>query len=239
MLAPSTNSSQTTPTNNPLRGPTPFFKWETMVDFKKLTEEQKRLARKVVTKDDFDELVLIGGVDQHASEKGIVSAIVVCEYPSLKVKEQVFAIEKPPIPYVSGFRAFREGPAIGEAYSKLTDKPQIMFFAGNGILHVQKAGLASHMGILLDQPSIGIARRCAIGVQKNDFIVVEGEKRAKSIVTRKFSNPIYVSPGHRVSLLTAVKLTGECIREPHKLPEPLHEAHKLAKKAAKEESGKK
>src|SRR3989338_7730530 len=140
-----------------------------MIDFEKLKDEQVKLARKIVLKDSFemseihrisehaqkssifDKLELIGGVDASYNENEVVAAIVVCDYKTMEVKEKVFTAVKAKFPYVAGFLAFREGPAISEAYAKLQNKPDVMIFEGNGILHPRKYGLASHMGILLDQ----------------------------------------------------------------------------------------
>ena len=199
-----------------------------MLDFNKLKEEQLKLAKKVVLKDSFDKLELIGGVDAAFNQYDIIAAIVVCDYKTMEVKERVFSVVKAKIPYLKGFLAYREGPAISEAYLRLENKPDIMLFDGNGILHPRRCGLASHMGILLDKASIGIAKQLLIGEAKNNKVYVENEARAEIIVSREHSKPLYISPGHRISLKTSVEVVKRCIRFPHKLPEPLHLAHRYA-----------
>ena len=199
-----------------------------MLDFNKLKEEQLKLAKKVVLKDSFDKLELIGGVDAAFNQYDIIAAIVVCDYKTMEVKERVFSVVKAKIPYLKGFLAYREGPAISEAYLRLENKPDIMLFDGNGILHPRRCGLASHMGILLDKASIGIAKQLLIGEAKNNKVYVENEARAEIIVSREHSKPLYISPGHRISLKTSVEVVKRCIRFPHKLPEPLHLAHRHA-----------
>jgi len=199
-----------------------------MVDFNKLKEEQLRLAKKVVLKDSFDKLELIGGVDCAYNQHDIISAIVVYEAKTMEVKEKVFAVVKAKVPYVNGFLAYREGPAISEAYVKLENKPDVLIFDGNGILHPRRCGLASHMGILLEQASIGVAKQLLVGEAKGNIVYVDKEARAKLIVTREHSNPIYVSPGHKISLKTSVEIVRNCLKFPHKLPEPLHLAHRYS-----------
>lgn len=199
-----------------------------MLDLNKLKEEQLKLAKKVITKDSFDKLELIGGADCAYNQDNVISAIVVCDYKTMDVKEKVFAVVKANVPYLQGFLAYREGPAISEAYAKLENKPDIMIFDGNGILHPRRCGLASHMGVLLDQASIGIAKQLLLGEVKGNIVYVEKEARAELAATREHSKPIYVSPGHRISLKTSVDIVKSCLRFPHKLPEPLHLAHRYA-----------
>ena len=199
-----------------------------MVDFAKLKEEQTRLAKKVVLKDSFEKLELVAGVDQSFNNDDVISAIVVCDYKTMEVKEKVFAVVKAKMPYVAGFKAYREGTAISEAFAKLKEKPDVMIFSGNGILHPRKCGLASHMGVLLDVASIGIAKQLLTGEVKDNKVYVENEVRAQLVATREHSKPVYVSSGHKISLRTSVEIVKKCIRAPHKLPEPLHLAHRYA-----------
>ena len=199
-----------------------------MIDLNKLKEEQLKLAKKVVVKNSFEKLELIAGVDVAFNQNDAVSAIVVCDYRTMEVKERVFAVVKAKVPYIQGFLAYREGSAISAAYAKLENKPDIMIFDGNGILHPRRCGLASHMGILFDQASIGIAKQLLIGEAKDNKAYVDKEARAELVITREHSKPIYVSPGHKVSLKTSVEIVKNCLKFPHKLPEPLHLAHRYA-----------
>src|SRR3989344_1573774 len=154
-----------------------------MVDLDKLKEEQLKLAKKVILKDDFEKLELIGGVDQSFYKDEVISAIVVCDCKTMEVKEKVFAVVKAKVPYISGFMAYREGPAISEAYAKLQNKPDIMIVDGNGTLHPRKIGIASHIGILLDQAAIGVAKQLLLGEVKNSKVYVDKEIRAELITT--------------------------------------------------------
>lgn len=198
------------------------------IDIDRLKEEQLKLAKKIILRDSFDKLELIGGADAAYDNCNVISAIVICDYKTMEVKEKASAMAKADIPYLKGFLAYREGSAISSAYAKLENKPDIMLFDGNGILHPRRCGLASHMGVLLDTASIGIAKRLLIGEIKGSNVYVDDEVRAELVATREHSKPIYISPGHKVSLKTSVKIVRDCIKFPHKLPEPLHIAHRYA-----------
>lgn len=200
-----------------------------MVDFNKLREEQVKLAKKVISSDSFGKIGLIAGVDCAYSNDYIISAIVVCDYKTMEIKEKAFSIQKAKVPYLSGFLAYREGPVISEAYAKLENHPDVIIFDGNGILHPRRFGLASHMGVLLDMASIGVAKQLMIGEVKGNVVYVDKEARTELVVTREHAKPIYVSPGHKISLKTSVEIVKHCLRFPHKLPEPLHLAHRYAK----------
>ncbi len=199
-----------------------------MIDFNKLQEEQIKLAKKVVVKDSFEKLELIGGAGAAYHENIIIVAIVVCDYKTMEIKEKAYSVAKAKVPYAAGFLAYREGAAVSEAYAKLENKPDVLILGGHGILHPRRLGLASHIGVLLDQPSIGIAKEILTGEAKGNKICVDKEARGELIVTREHAKPVCVSPGHKISLKTSVDIVKKCMRFPHKLPEPLHLAHKYA-----------
>jgi len=198
-----------------------------------LKKEQLRLAKKVLVKDDFDQLEYIGGCDQTFVGNKVISAVVVLDYSTLKVVERKYALAEAPIQYIPGFLSYRESPAVVEAVSKLNQKPDVLLVDGNGILHQRKIGMASHLGILLDMPTVGVAKKLLLGEEKDGRVFVEDEKRAAVLKTKEHAKPIYISPGHRVSLRTAETIVKKCMVEKHKLPEPLHEAHKYANKVKK------
>jgi deoxyribonuclease V len=200
------------------------------MNIRDLKKEQARLAKKVIVKDDFEEINYIGGCDQTFIGNKVISAAVVMDYKTMNVVEKKYATAEAPIQYIPGFLSYREGPAIVEAIAKLSQKPDILLVDANGILHPLRIGMASHMGILLDMPTIGVAKTLLAGDEKEGIIMMEGEKRAVVLKTKEHSKPIYVSPGHRVSLKTAEEVVKKCMVEGHKLPEPLHEAHKYSNK---------
>ncbi|HLC66084.1 MAG TPA: endonuclease V, partial [Candidatus Nanoarchaeia archaeon] len=115
-----------------------------MLNLRKLEEEQTRLSKKVVLKNEFEELTLIGGLDHSYFDQNVIAGIVVCKYPSLEIVERKFFVRPSKMPYIPGFLAYRAMPAAAEAYSQLDQKPHLMMIDGNGILHPRGCGIASH-----------------------------------------------------------------------------------------------
>lgn len=204
-----------------------------MVDLNKLKEEQIKLARKVITTDSVEKITTIAGADQTYVGDKVISAIAVCDYKSLKVIEEKHAVVEGKIPYKSGFLFYRDGPAVIEAFNKLENKPDVLILKGNGILHPRRIGMASQVGILVDTATIGVAKRLMLGEVKDTTIYVEKEARGYELITREYARPIYISPGHKISLKTSLEVIKNCLRLPHKLPEPLYLAHKYGNKARK------
>jgi deoxyribonuclease V len=134
--------------------------------------------------------------------------------------------------YRSGFRAFREGTALLKALNRLGHTPDIVFFGGHGICHPRRCGLASHLGVLLDRPTVGCAesllcgRAAAPGPRRGDWSPVlgaGGERLGAAVRTQAGRRPVYVSPGHRCDVETAVALALACTPR-FRLPEPLRAA---------------
>lgn len=198
------------------------------MDINKLKEDQIRLSKKIILKDDFEKIEKIAGCDIAQKGDGLAAAIVVCDYKTLQVLEKQYAIATATMPYIPEFLGFRECPALIECYSKLTIEPDILIFDGNGILHPRRFGAASQLGLSMDKPTIGVAKSLLCGEVKDDEIFLDGKKSGFELKTKEFSKPIYVSPGHKITLKTAVEIVKALIRPPHKLPEPLHLAHRYA-----------
>ncbi|MBI4438986.1 endonuclease V [Candidatus Woesearchaeota archaeon] len=202
------------------------------MDTRKYRLQQQEAAKKVVTTDDFPQTEFTAGADQAYSEGKIISAIAVLD-KNLELVEAQTAVTEENFPYIPGLLYFREGPAIASAYGKLEHKPSILMIEGHGILHPLRIGIASHIGVALDIPTIGVAKQLICGEpDKNGRITYEGEARGMAIKTKEYSKPIYVSPGHRISLQTSIDIVQKSIIAPHKLPEQLHVARKIANKAA-------
>ena len=206
-----------------------------MIDLEKLKEEQSRLSRKAVLKDSFEKLELIGGIDCGYDESNnVFASIMICDNKAMEVVEKSSAMMKAKIPYIPGFLSYREAPVVLETYSKLQSKPDVILVDGNGILHPRKCGIATHIGVLLDIAAIGVAKTLLAGVQKENKVYIDDDLRAEAIVTRQHARPLYIRRGNKVSLKTSVEIVKNCLRFPHKLPEPLHLAHRFAEKAKDE-----
>ncbi len=195
-----------------------------------LKEEQKKLAKKLVIKDQFDKIETVAGVDQAFIDNKIISSIVVCNYEDMQQIEAKYAVTEETIHYIKGYRSFREGPAVIDAYIKLNIRPSILMVAGHGIAHLRKMGLASYIGIALNIPTIGVARNLLHGVVKNNKIYIDDEIRGELIQTKEKARPLYVSPGNKITLAISLEIVKKCMEAPHKMPEPIHLAHKYVKK---------
>lgn len=200
------------------------------MDLYELKKEQYKLAKKIILRDSFTKIKTIGGIDCAQTKDKIIACVTVCEFPSLKIIEKQTAILPDPLPYKPGFLAYREMPAIIEAFNKLEQEPDLILVDGPGILHPRKIGIASHLGLALNKPSVGVAKKIFFGKAENGKIYLDKELAGFEVETREHANSLYVSPGHLVSLGTTLSVVQQAIKPPHKLPEPLHLAYKFAKK---------
>jgi deoxyribonuclease V len=204
------------------------------MDFSKLIEEQKRLSRRVSTHDEFERLRFAAGADIAYFGEKAVCAAVVTGLDTLQVIEEKHVIGTPTMPYIPGLLSYRESPLIIQVIGLLENKPGVLFVDGNGILHPRKFGIASHIGLLLDMPTIGVAKKLLVGENKDGKIIVNGQVLGQAMETKEHAKPIFISPGHRISLKTAISLS-EKLLYGYKLPFPLHEAHKAATKVRRKE----
>jgi deoxyribonuclease V len=135
-------------------------------------------------------------------------------------------------PYVPGLFAFREGPVLLKAFGKLNTKPDVMIFDGQGIAHPRGIGLASHLGLWLDLPSIGCTKTPLLKdfawpeplEGSFEWIRIKGKKVGAVLRTKVKVKPIFVSPGHRIDLQTSIQIVLATCRE-FRIPEPLRRAH--------------
>ena len=201
-----------------------------MIDLEKLKEEQLRLSKEIIIADRFTKISTIAGIDQAYINQDIISCIVVCDAKTLEVLETQTATVRAAMPYSPSLLAYREMPAMIEAFSKLENSPDVIIIDGHGITHPRRIGLASHFGLVTSRPTIGVAQSLIAGKVENGKIFIEKELCGFEVTTKEHARPLYVSPGHMVSLGTALRIVSETIRPPHKLPEPLHLAHKAARR---------
>ncbi len=205
-----------------------------------LLAAQKLVADLVITEDDFGELRLIAGVDQAFLDDKIISGIVVLKFQTLEVVERAYSILPVSYPYVPTFLSFREGPAIVSTFKKLKNPPDILMVDGAGINHPRRAGIATHIGVALDVPTIGITKKilCGTGEQPKEVgeanpLVYEGKNVGWLLKSNKRSRAIVVAPGHRVSLESSLSIVKTCLRG-YKLPEPAKLAHEYVNELKKE-----
>lgn len=178
----------------------------------------------------------IGGVDVSIRTESAHAAIVVLSYPDLKPLERVTADAPLNFPYIPGLLAFREGPAVLAAWEKIQNKPSLLMFDGQGIAHPRGIGIASHMGLWLARPTIGVAKSRLYGRHqevgpkhgdRTDLLEKNGSVIGTVLRTRERTNPLYVSPGHLIDVETATELVLACSIG-YRLPEPTRWAHKVA-----------
>jgi deoxyribonuclease V len=200
------------------------------IDIEALKREQLKLAKEIKLKDsqDFSLSTKIGAIENILVKNKIVSSIIVCD-GEFNIIEQQYFLDKLKFPYLHEFRSYRELPTMIDAFNKLNEKPDFVFIRGHGVTH-PRLGLASHFSILTNTPSIGIADNLfdcdkldGVNILKEDKIV------GKIFKSKEKANPLFISPGNLLSVNSALELTKKMIKEPHKLPEPLHLAHKYAK----------
>lgn len=192
-----------------------------------LANIQSNLSKKVIRKNYLDEVNTVAGVDVSFPVNNFaVSAAVIVDFNDLKIIEKKTEITNLFFPYISGFLGFREADAIISVIKKLKNNFDALVVDGNGILHPRRFGLASHIGVLLDIPSIGVAKKLIRGAKvKNNKIFYQGEVLGVKV------GDVYVSVGHKVSLKTCEQIISKLIR--YKVPEPVRLAHILATNTAK------
>lgn len=192
----------------------------------RLKAKQLQLASKVVLKDSFNEVESVGGVDVAYSTDSAYGALAVLDYKSLEVVEVKTACMETSFPYVPTFLSFREYPVIERLYSKLEFKPTVLLIDGNGILHPYGIGLASHTGVLLDTPTVGIAKSLLCGnINRKGEVELDNKVVGYALRTSS-TKPIYVSPGHKISLETSLKIAKRFCKT--RIPEPIKKAHAKA-----------
>lgn len=208
-------------------------------DVEKARYAQRIIASKVIEKDELPSVIRrVAGVDIGYKGNVAIAAAVIVDTESLRKIESGIFTFRVRFPYIPTLLAFREVYPSWRALRELKESYDLLMVDGNGRLHPYKAGFACHLGVIIDKPTIGIAKRllCGkIGEWKGNVAPIYSETD-KSIIgfavkTLKRANPIYVSVGHKISLKTAVKLVLAYRRKKAKLPEPIRLAHEKASEA--------
>ncbi|MBM2831846.1 MAG: Deoxyribonuclease [Dehalococcoidia bacterium] len=195
---------------------------------------QRHLAGRVIGRNELGAPVLIAGVDISGERDGVaVAAVVVLRHPQMELVEVQVAEGRPGFPYVPGLLSFRESPLIIAACEKLSHEPDLLLVDGQGVAHPRRLGIASHLGLLFDLPSIGCAKSILCGKhgpldeEGQAELIDAGEVVGMAVRTKGSARPVYVSIGHKVDLPAAVYWVRQCCRG-DRLPEPTRLAHLAA-----------
>ncbi len=189
---------------------------------KTLREEQEKMKERVLLEDNFSGEI-VGGVDISYEGRNAYGALVVIEG---KKKEIITKKMRVDFPYIPTYLAFREAPIIGELIKELDDDI-ILLVDGNGILHPRHFGLASHVGVEYDLATVGVAKSLLLGEVRGEKVIIKGKQVGWFVMSGR-SRGIYISPGHKVSMVSSLKIVKKYLK--YKNPEPLRLAHIYANK---------
>jgi deoxyribonuclease V len=196
---------------------------------------QKRLRSQVMTENTLGDIHLIAGADIATSKDSpkAYAGVVVLSYPALEVVEERGLEGEVTFPYIPGLLAFREGPLLIKAFEQLSTDPDVIVFDGQGLAHPRGMGIATHMGLVFDKPTIGCAKSLLFGryqepdPEKGAWAELrdsQGRIVGAALRSKLKTTPIFVSIGHRVDLPSAIRILLECTRGV-RIPEPTRLAH--------------
>lgn len=201
---------------------------------------QRQLAEQVIIEDQFSELNYIAGMDVSNNPfdpaQIIHAAVVILKKPDAQIIETATASQKQRFPYVPGFLGFREAPVLVAAFQQLKIIPSLIFVDGHGISHPRGLGIASHIGVLLDCSTIGVAKSILVGEYASPLgdepgaqtpLVWQNRQIATVLRSKKRALPLIISPGHKISLESAVNMVKNYLNN-YRLPEPTRQAHLAA-----------
>ncbi|MDI6689975.1 MAG: deoxyribonuclease V [Actinomycetota bacterium] len=203
---------------------------------KEAMQIQNHLRSRIVTENvpEISNVKRIAGADVSYSkrENMIYAAVIIFSFPELQILEEKEAILPATFPYVPGLLIFREGPALIKAFEQIEREPDLVMFDGQGIAHPRGIGIATHMGMLLDKPSIGVAKTVLVGEYDEPgrergsvFPLIKNGREIGAVVrTREDVEPVFVSIGFKIDLPTAVDFVLKCCQG-YRLPEPARKAH--------------
>ncbi|OPY26389.1 MAG: Endonuclease V [Methanobacterium sp. PtaU1.Bin242] len=196
-----------------------------------LANIQIKLAKQVIKEDIATNYQTIAGVDVSFSQNDkAVAAAVLMDRSTMEIKEKVTREVELTFPYIPGFLGFRESSAMISVLNCLKNDFDVIMINGHGILHPRGFGLASHVGVMMNAPTIGLAKRLIVGSHIKDASPVK-PIRFRNDIVGAFINGYYVSIGHKISLKTALKVVKET--SIFKTPEPVRQAHIHATKTFK------
>lgn len=198
------------------------------------TAIQNELRHRVILNTAPKAITTIAGADisHNAADDTLYAGIIILSYPSLSLLSYSLVKSSTKFPYVPNFLGFREVPTLLQAWQQIDIKPDVLILDGQGIIHPRRLGIASHFGVLTDHPTIGCAKRMLhgnhkpLGQQKfSTSPVTDGDETlGYSLRTKVSVKPVYVSPGHKISLNDSLAIVKSCVLK-HRLPEPTRIAH--------------
>ena len=195
---------------------------------------QLSLSKKVVCEDWLPERInYVGGVDVAYTDSHAIGAAAVLEYDTLKTVETRTSFQAVSVPYIPTFLSFKEIPPVVSAINMLSIRPDVFLVDGHGFAHPRHLGFASHLGLIIDTVTIGVAKSILCGeiVDKETDgwkpIMHEDSTVGAAVYARPGVKPVYVSIGHKISLETAIEIVKHCMKN-YRIPEPIRKAHKAA-----------
>lgn len=202
---------------------------------------QEQLRAKVIARGCVPSVALVAGADAAFDLRAqrIFAAVVVLAFPSMEPVETALHQERLSFPYIPGLLSFREAPALLHAFEKIRHDPDVVFVDGHGLSHPRAAGIACHVGVCLDKPTVGCAKSLLVGTHRALGISqgataslrdAHGRVIGMVVRTRNRVRPVFVSVGHRIGLAQAVRLTLACGKG-YRIPEPTRQADRLAEQA--------
>ena len=210
------------------------------VDYKKAVQIQETLRDLLTFEKYTGKIQTIAGADvsyDKHSGRFYAGVVVFKLNKQLELIEEATAVGKARFPYIPGLLSFREAPILLMAFRKLKNNPDIVLFDGQGIAHPRHFGLASHMGLILDKPSIGCAKSRLVGEYGSventagaySKLIYENKIVGVVLRTKKNTKPIFISPGHRTNLTFAIRIVLKTCCG-YRIPEPTRQAHLLVNK---------
>lgn len=203
---------------------------------------QSQMREKVLLQPLPENIRLVAGADISFNKYSdtVYAGIVVLRLPELEVVATSGVVTTTKFPYVPGLLSFREAPSLLEAWEKLTLRPDVLVLDGQGIAHPRRIGIASHMGLWLNLPTIGCAKSLLVGKYEEPLpeagnwtpLIHKGDTIGAALRTKHRVNPVYISPGHLADLGTSIDLALRCCKgyaatgtSKYRIPEPTRLAH--------------
>lgn len=209
------------------------------IPYEEAVKVQRDLSSKVILEPFKTEVNLVAGADVSYSKGSdiLFAGVIVMKVPEMKIIEKATAVGRVDFPYMPGFLSFRESPILIKAFEKINNVPDVVIFDGQGIAHPRHLGIASHLGLIIDLPSIGCAKNILVGKygdvgnESGDYSPIIFKNSIVGVALRTKQNvlPVFVSPGHKIDVPSALAVVMKTCCG-YRLPEPVRQAHVLVNK---------